>query len=221
MSTLTMRKKIPLVVNKQYKEELENSANIVLEKIELLKQSASNFLDLKFDTTDSLIEFIRTYQSQDQINDTEEQNQLLYIKFDNEISQLLKDYNNLIKTKALEMFCTDADREKAKEIILYAVSINNSIEKFNLKNLDLECFVLNDEFVYNSKIDTRLKELYTIYCQNEKQKQLKELAEKLSEIVKHSIKIGLVSDKTIGLNIENIIDINLGNINYRRIAMVK
>ena len=216
-----MRKKIPLMVNDTYKNDLENSAKVVLEKIELLKQTANEFLNIKFDKTDALIEFIKLYQDENQINNVEQQNELLYIKFDSEIAKLLKDYNNLIKTKALEMFCTDADREKVKEIIHYAVSINKSITKFNLKTLDLECFVLNDEFIYNSKIDSRIKELYTTYCQNDKQKELKELAEKLRDIVNHSIKIGLISNNVLGINIENIIDINTGKVKYNKIAIIK
>jgi len=220
MST-TMRKKIPLMVNEPYKAELENSANIILEKIDLVKEKASGFLNIHFDKTSHLIEFIKAYKDEKQIDDIEQQNELLFIKFDKEITKLLSDYNNLIKTKALEMFCTDVDREKAKEIIHFAVSINKSIQKFNLSNLDLECFVLNDEFVYNSKIDTRLKELYTTYCQNVKQRQLKELAEKLSEIVNHSIRTGLIADNILGTNIENIIDINTGHIKYNKIAVIQ
>ena len=220
MST-TMRKKIPLLVNEPYKTELENSAKVILEKIDLVKEKASDFLNIEFNKTDALIEFIKAYQNENQIDNVEQQNELLFIKFDKEITKLISDYNNLIKTKALEMFCTDTDREKAKEIIHFAVSINKSIQKFNLSNLDLECFVLNDEFVYNSKIDTRLKELYTTYCQNDKQRQLKELAEKLSEIVKHSIRIGLIADNRLGVNIENIIDINTGHIKYNKIAVIQ
>jgi hypothetical protein len=220
MST-TMRKKIPLMINESYKAELENSAKVILEKIDLLKQKVNDFLNIEFDKTDALIEFIKVYQNENQIDNIEQQNELLYIKFDSEIAKLLSDYNNLIKTKALEMFCTDTDREKAKEIIHFAVSINKSIQKFNLPNLDLECFVLNDEFVYNSKIDTRIKELYTTYCQNDTQRQLKELAEKLSEIVKHSIRTGLIADNLLGTNIENIIDINTGHIKYNKIAVIQ
>ena len=212
-----IKKKIPLLINETYKNNLETSAKVILEKINLVQAKAKN-LNIDLDNTSKAIEFIKSYQSQNDIENIDKQNELLFIKFKKEIEKLTTDYPNVVKTKALEMFCTESERELTKEIIHISVSINSSIKNIGASNLDFETFVLNDEFVYNSKIDTQLKELYITYCENKKQVELKELAEKLSDIVNHSIKIGLISDVSIGINIENIIDINTGKVKYNKIA---
>ncbi len=213
-----IKKKIPLTINETYKNQLEASAKVILEKIGIAQQQAKDNLNIDLSNTDKAIDFIKTYQSENDAYNTDKQNELLFIKFNKEISKLMSDYPNLIKTKALDMFCNDKDREQVKELIYLIVTINLGLKRLGTSNLQLETFVLNDEFVYNSKIDTQLKELYTTYCISKKQVELKELAEKLSNIVKHNIKIGLISDVSIGINIENIIDINTGKVKYNIIA---
>ncbi|MEP1488614.1 MAG: hypothetical protein ABJK28_09320 [Algibacter sp.] len=212
-----IKKKIPLMINEAYKNQLEASVKVILEKIGIAQQQAKNYLNINLSNTDKAIEFIRKFKSENDVEDTDIQNELLFIKFDKEISKLMSDYPNLIKTKALEMFCTDKDRGQVKDLIYLIVTINLGLKRLGTSNLEFESFILNSEFVYNSKIDTKLKELYTHYCENKKQVELKELAEQLSEIVKHNIKIGLISDVSIGINIENIIDINTGKVKYNKI----
>ncbi len=213
-----IKKKIPLMVNETYKNQLEASVKVILEKIGIAQQQAKDYLNIDLSNTDKAIEFIRKFKSENDVENTDIQNELLFIKFDKEISKLMSDYPNLIKTKALEMFCTDKDRGQVKDLIYLIVTINLGIKRLGASNLEFESLVLNDEFVYNSKIDTKLKELYTHYCETKKQVELKELAEKLSDIVNHNIKIGLISDVSIGINIENIIDINTGKVKYNKIA---
>ena len=216
-----IKKKIPLMINEAYKNQLEASVKVILEKIGIAQQQAKDYLNIDLDNTDKAIEFIRKYKSENDVDNTDIQNELLFIKFNDEISKLMDTYPNIIKTKALEMFCTDKDREQAKELIYLTISINVGLKRVGASNLELESLVLNDEFIYNSKIDTQLKELYTTYCDTKKQVELKELAEQLSKIVNHSIKTGLISSTVLGINIENIIDINTGKIKYNKIAVMQ
>lgn len=213
-----MKKKIALLINEPLKVELEKSVIAILEKILTVQQLAKQQLNINLDDTDQAISFIEKYTKQSDIDSIELQNQLLFIKFEKEVSKIMEDYPSLIKTKALEMFCHPSDREIAKQVILYCVSINRSLEKYGVNNLELKHFVLSGQFVYNPKLDTRLKDVYTTYCENKKQVELKELAEKLRDIVLHSIKFGLISDNAIGINVDNIIDINTGKIKYNKIA---
>lgn len=215
-----MKKKIPLMVNEPLKHELELSANVILEKIRMVQSQTNKNLGINIDNPIDTIAFINKYSKETDFENEKKINELLLIKFEKEVKKLMDDYPSLIKLKALEMFCTSSDMEEAKQIIRLAVSINFSMMKLG-QNIDLEHFLLNDEFVYNSKIDTRLKEAYTTYCKNKKQVELLELAEKLKSIVKLSIKVGLISDKTIGINIENIMNLNTGDIMYNKIAMMQ
>ncbi|SMG23612.1 hypothetical protein [Arenibacter troitsensis] len=213
----TLKKRIPLMVNEPLRNELEKSTKVILEKISIIQSLSKDNLGIDLSNPDNAMGFIRKYSKQEDIENVELQNELLFIKFGKEVSKLTSDHPSIIKLKALEMFCTQTDRDKTKEVIHYAVSINIGVEKLNAE-IDLEHFVLNDEFIYNSKLDTRLKELYTTYCKNNKQKEIKEFTEKISEIIKHAMKIGLISNSRLGVNPENFIDINTGDINYYRIA---
>ncbi|MCK0109544.1 hypothetical protein MWU58_09580 [Flavobacteriaceae bacterium S0825] len=216
-----IKKKIPLMINEAYKNKLEASVKVILEKIGIAQQKAKDYLNIDLSKTDKAIEFIKSYTSENDSENIDKQNQLLFIKFNKEISKLMSDYPNLIKTKALDMFCTNNDRGQVKDLIYLIVTINLGIKRLGATNLKFESFVLNDEFAYNRKIDTQLKELYTTYCKTNKQVELKVLAEKLKETVNHSIKVGLISDNALGINIENIIDINTGKVKYNRIATIK
>ena len=95
------------MVNEPYKAKLEQSANVILEKVNILKTKCQENFNLKFENTTETIEFIQKYKAESDVENIEKQDELLYIKFDKEVSKLMKDYTNIIKKKALEMFCNN------------------------------------------------------------------------------------------------------------------
>lgn len=213
---IQLKKKIPLMVNIPLREKLEADVNSIIEEILDLKEISKPFFENQ--SNENLFEFIRKYQTERDIDNTEKQNELLFIKFKDELAKFKEDYPNSIKEKALEIFCSDSDREVCIAVISMSVNINRSLEQLNLSDLTLETLVLNEEIVYNKKIDTQLKKRYVRYCENKKQIELLRLAEELSEIVQRSIKVGLISNNSLGINISNIIDIDTGKIRYNYIA---
>lgn len=213
---IQLKKKIPLMVNIPLREKLEADVNSIIEEILDLKEISKPFFENQ--SNENLFEFIRKYQTERDIDNTEKQNELLFIKFKDELAKFKEDYPNSIKEKALEIFCSDSDREVCIAVISMSVNINRSLEQLNLSDLTLETLVLNEEIVYNKKIDTQLKKRYVRYCENKKQIELLRLAEELSEIVQRSIKVELISNNSLGINISNIIDIDTGKIRYNYIA---
>ncbi|PNW28938.1 hypothetical protein [Formosa algae] len=213
-------KKVPLHINEGLKSQLESKAKRILSNIQLIQDKAKESFNIDLSETTYCIHFIKQFHKADS-NDTDLQNDLLYQKFDKEVSKIINDYPNLIKPKALDMFCSPEDREKAKELIQLAVLTNKELNEMNVEGLTFETFVLNNEFTWNSKIHTPLKDKYTTYCTNKRQVEILEFAQNLQGIIKNAIKVGIVSDTTLGISIGNFMDTDTGEINHQFIHSVR
>jgi hypothetical protein len=138
---------------------------------------------------------------------------LFKIKHSKEQKQLQETFPNLSEDKALEILA-----EQSHEIADSLVKLSTSaIDKLKGSGLTIDNFILNDEFVMNSKVEGRIKNKASIYCQNQKQKDLRNLATKVSELVKNGLKSGLLAPNRLGVVMENIIDVNTGEIKHHYI----
>ncbi|SHI99533.1 hypothetical protein SAMN04487911_10935 [Arenibacter nanhaiticus] len=214
-----MKKKITLMVNEPLKQNLESKVQDILNEITDLKTDLDKGIDYDTNSVDKVIKFIRTYGNDLYLNDEVKQNEIILIKYRDEVQGVRKLYPSLIKLKAIEMFKNPEDVTVVKNLIQRATGINKEIE--SIKGLTLESFVLNEEFKMNTKVDTVLKEIYSTFCKNTKQNELKQLAEKLSTIIEWGLKQGIVSKHYTGINLSEIIDLDTGKVDYNRIASIR
>ncbi|WP_159021260.1 hypothetical protein [Formosa sp. L2A11] len=218
---IQLKKQIPLMTNDSLKAKLESTCNIILEKIDTAVKRSKTDLGIDLSNTNYTKGFIKKYSKSEDSENIEFQNELLFMKFEKELSNFQNDYPSVIKSKALEMFSTDEDREKAKSIINLYASINHNIKQLRIDGLDLDTFILGNEFIWNTKIDTKIRKATTTYCKSQKQVDLLGVAEKISEIILHAQKIGLLANDRLGVNGSNLVDIDTGEIRYNVIGSIE
>lgn len=200
--TATSKKKEILFVNPYLTTEKTNKAEQI---IELLKEYQQTYIrQIREEaTTDEVLIAIKTNSGK----------QLLETKHAKDKVKLEQAFPNLDEEDALEMLSKQS-KSIVDSLITLGTEINNKLKGTGLQ---LENFVLNNEFVMNSKVEGRIKNMSAIVCQNQKQKDLRDLAMKLSKHIKGALKTGLLAPNRLGAVGENIIDINTGEIKHKYI----
>ncbi len=148
------------------------------------------------------------------INTGNEVEEFIKLRHKEDLKNLKTNFPHIDQEKALSIF-----KEETEKVAEQLISIASNIQlRLKGEGITIEHFVLNDEFSLNSKVKGRIKNMSTTYCTNKKQKEVRDLANKLSKLIKSAIDNGVLASNRLGTNAENIININTGEINHRYIA---
>lgn len=148
------------------------------------------------------------------INTGNEVEEFIKLRHKEDLKNLKDTFPHIDQEKALAIF-----KEETEKVAEQLISIASNIQlRLKGEGITIEHFVLNDEFSLNSKVKGRIKNMSTTYCTNKKQKEVRDLANKLSKLIKSALDNGVLASNRLGTNAENIININTGEINHRYIA---
>ncbi|WP_298326217.1 hypothetical protein [uncultured Dokdonia sp.] len=200
--TSTSKKKEVLFVDPYLTGQRTQTAEEVLQ---LLNQYKTTYLqEIKEGATmDEVIKAISTNRAKE----------ILLTKYAKDTIKLQESFTHLNEADALEMLS-----KTSTAIVEKLVNIStNVIQKLQGTGIQIEHFALNEDFVMNSKVDGRIKNMSAIYCANAKQKDLRNLAIKISELIQGAMQTGLLHHNRLGTIAENIIDINTGKIKHQYI----
>ncbi|MBO6881451.1 hypothetical protein [Winogradskyella sp.] len=138
---------------------------------------------------------------------------LIETKHAKDKEKLQENFTNLNEQTVLDVL-----RAQSKEVVDNLVKLGTAANyKLKGSGLTVDNFVLNDEFIMNSKVTGRIKNMAAIYCTNETQLQLRNLAIQISDLIKGGLKSGLLASNRLGTIGEHIVDVNTGEIKHQYI----
>jgi hypothetical protein len=194
------------------REVLNVNSNLVVEKTAL----AENVLDQLNSYKETYLQEIKedaTIEEIVQSIHTADSKGLLDIKHQKNKTKMLETFPSLNEDEVLDVLGYKS-KTAVDSMVKQGIDINATLKS---SGLSIENFVLNEEFVLNTKVEGRIKNMATLYCTNDTQKELRNLAMKLSKLVKDALKTDLLAPNRLGVVAENIIDINTGEIKHRYI----
>jgi hypothetical protein len=215
-----MKKKIVLVQNERSKKSYETKTKKVINQINDLIAQCKKELGIDISNVSDAVEFIKSYTTPQDALNKQFQYDLLHKVYKDDVDSFMKGYPNIDNDKALEMFIKDEHVKSIEHIINQCVEVNKELIVMNI-GITLDTLVISGEFMMNSKVDTKIKDQTTIYCTNKKQVELKVLAEELQGIIHKAIRLKLVSNSALGINVGNIIDASTGDINFQYIHNIR
>lgn len=196
------------------RKEMMSQAKDLIEILIKLKGDYTYLMDKKMEASD-VIELVRM----NSIQEKENINKILFAKYNEDIEEFSSNYPKVQKMKALDMFVDEADRQLASELIHLASivkALKSKLDSHRAK-IEFEHLLKDGEFEMNGTLKTRITNSCNIMCENDTQVRLKELCERIQKEVEVGIKSGLLSGKTIGVNLSNLMNVDSGKIDYKKI----
>lgn len=215
-----MKRQILLHTEKTTKARLEDSCSTILDEIRAVIGDLKESFSITFENGESAVDFLKTHGTTQHKEVLKLTDELVYIKYKEHVDNVLAQSPGMIKEKVVQLFSIEKDGKNASSIIEKCQSIANKIRGLGA-NIELEHFLVNDEFVHNGKLDTRLSKKYNTYCKNEKQVDTLRYAQKLKEVIEWGLKSGVVAKNHLGHITSNIIDVDTGEIRHHYIARIQ
>ncbi|WP_370402820.1 hypothetical protein [Tenacibaculum dicentrarchi] len=200
--------KTEIATNQGLKVKLEAQVNNIIDNIHTVRNYQSEFIqDIVTD-----LETIELIQSELNVNT------MLLNKHGLKVNELKENYPTLTDEKALSLIATDEDKELVQDIINICSKINSSMN--DIRSISFETLIKDDEVKFNTKIDSKLRKLYTTYAENDNQIKAYNIAKQVQKVIKKGIEDGILSNESIGLQIDQLLNVRNGEIETRRILRI-
>ncbi|SOU86040.1 hypothetical protein TDCHD05_10453 [Tenacibaculum dicentrarchi] len=200
--------KTEIATNQGLKVKLEAQVNNIIDNIHTVRNYQSEFIqDIVTD-----LEAIELIQSE--LNG----NTMLLNKHGLKVNELKENYPTLTDEKALSLIATDEDKEMVQDIINICSEINSSMN--DVRSISFETLIKDDEVKFNTKIDSKLRKLYTTYAENDNQIKAYNIAKQVQKVIKKGLEDGILSNESIGLQIDQLLNVSNGDIETRRILRI-
>jgi hypothetical protein len=215
-----MKKKIALTQNDRSKKDYETKVRRILNSINAVIDQCKRELKLDISNVSDAIQYIEQYKVEKDLYNRETKSAIQHKVYKTLVDGLIKSHSEMNRDTAMSLFIKEEHTQCIDDIARQCLSINQELANMNI-GIGFDTLVLNGEFVNNSKIDTKIKDATTVFCSNEKQVDIKRVAEELQEVIHKAIRLKIVSNTILGHNLGNIIDVSTGDINYQYIRRIQ